>query len=86
MARPFSAMDAVNVRLAVPRDVPLTLKKAVSWLTLMRSSISMFGLKENARLASGWFLHDTIIRITTISSFCDYDYDYGYYYYYYYYY
>ena len=58
MARPFSLIDAVNVRLAVPRDRPLTLKKAVSWLTLIRSSISMFGLKENTSIASGWFLND----------------------------
>ena len=58
VARPFSLMDAVNVRLAVPRDRPLTLKKAVSWLTLMRSPISMFGLKDNKSIASGWFLHN----------------------------
>lgn len=52
VARPFSLMDAANVRLAVPIDRPLTLNKAVSWLTLIRSSISMFGLKENANIAS----------------------------------
>ena len=52
MARPFSLMDAANVRLAVPIDRPLTSKKAVSRLILIRSSISMFGLKENASIAS----------------------------------
>ena len=49
MALPLPMVDAVNVRLAVPRDVPLTVKFAVSWLTLLPSSNSTSRLESKLK-------------------------------------
>ena len=45
VAFPLPVADAVNVRLAVPRESPLTVKYAVSWLTLLLSSSSKSRLR-----------------------------------------
>lgn len=50
VALPFPKADAVNVRLAVPRDIPLTVKNAMSWFALLLSPTSTLCLGSKKSL------------------------------------